>query len=191
MKNHCDLHYSCGIVLGMKKSLLYKPIQTVDASTRKGWGVLANPFIIHGFLLEGSMSIRDEDRSLRINSAGYVLRSDHKRVHRLVAEKALGKKLPLGSIVHHHNGYPGDNRPCNFVLCENQAYHNLLEMRTRAYRACGDANWRKCTYCQEYDSLKFLHVPLCGWPIYHHSCRNEYRRGLRNARKKKVSKCLI
>jgi HNH endonuclease len=68
------------------------------------------------------------------NSAGYiVLTVDGKRVyeHVLKAEKALGKKLPKGAVVHHLNNRPWDNRNENLVVCPSQNYHLLLHRRMK------------------------------------------------------------
>ena len=57
--------------------------------------------------------------------------------HRLVAERALGKELPPGAVVHHINQNRGDNRPCNLVVCPDQAYHRLIHGRQNAYNYYG------------------------------------------------------
>jgi hypothetical protein len=80
---------------------------------------------------------------------GYVLDSV------LVAEKALGRPLPPKAVVHHYRKLSDDSA---IVICENQGYHNLIHRRTRAYRGCGNANWLKCSYCQQYDSPENLYV---------------------------------
>lgn len=51
--------------------------------------------------------------------------------HIVVAERALGRRLPKGAIVHHVNLDTHDNRPSNLVICPSEAYHRLLHKRMR------------------------------------------------------------
>lgn len=52
--------------------------------------------------------------------------------HRLLAEKALGKPLPEGAVVH-HMGAPDDNHGFfKLVICPDQDYHLLLHRRMAA-----------------------------------------------------------
>ncbi len=71
--------------------------------------------------------------------------------HVLVAERALGKPLPVGAVVHHADENRLNNAGSNLVICPDNKYHRLLHVRIDAMNACGHPNWRKCTYCGEYD----------------------------------------
>ena len=118
----------------------------------------------------------------RASSNGYV------REHIILAEKALGKPLPDGVQIH-HCGETDDNS--KIVICENQNYHRLLHLRADAYRDCGNANYRKCKFCQEYDDPdNNMYVKqyvsngqINGWNCYHRECSAEYDR------KRRAAKC--
>jgi hypothetical protein len=69
----------------------------------------------------------------------------------LVVEKALGHYLPLTAIVHHVDDNKINNSPSNLVVCPDIAYHKLLHARMRAYKACGNPNWRLCCLCKKPD----------------------------------------
>lgn len=71
--------------------------------------------------------------------------------HILVAERALGRRLPPGAVVHHVDEDPSNNTPTNLVICPDKAYHKLLHVRQDAMNACGNPNWRKCKHCKRYD----------------------------------------
>src|SRR4051794_8338717 len=70
-----------------------------------------------------------------------------KREYVVIAERAIGKPLPKGAEVHHVDGDDHNNDPANLVVCQDRAYHFLLERRQRALQACGHADWRICNYC--------------------------------------------
>ena len=104
------------------------------------------------------------------NKNGYVLE------HVLVASKALGRKVPDGAIVHHTNGNRTDNRSRNLVICDNRSYHRILHRREQALNNCGDADWRRCGYCSQWDAPKNLYIPSSGSGPRHVSCSTNYLR---------------
>lgn len=121
-----------------------------------------------------------------INDAGYVMVYDHGhpracsngyvREHIIILEKALGRPLPEKAQCHHY-GDVSDNTM--LVLCEDQAYHKFLHMRQEAYFESGNASFRKCKFCKEYDSPVNLHITQCpphGWNIHHQKCETIYER---------------
>ncbi len=72
---------------------------------------------------------------------------ENKATHRLRAERALGKPLPPGAIVHHADGSRDENAP--LVICPDQAYHRLLHIRMKVKAAGGNPNTdRVCTKCR-------------------------------------------
>lgn len=111
------------------------------------------------------------------DNRGYV------REHILVAEKALGKPLPHKAVIHHIDGDGLNNQNHNLVICQNNKYHLLIEQRTRAYKECQHANWRKCPYCKEYDDPHNMINTSNGRQFYHPKCRNNYKRNLYKKKK--------
>ena len=49
--------------------------------------------------------------------------------HRALAEKALGKALPKGAMVHHTGARDDNHGFFKLVICPNQEYHMLLHKR--------------------------------------------------------------
>ena len=101
----------------------------------------------------------------RANHKGYVSEAI------LICEKALGKPLPHQAIPHHINHIKTDNLNKNLVICQNNSYHQTIHRREIAYRACGNAHWKKCPFCHQYDDPKNLHI---GSKVYHPKCNREY-----------------
>ena len=91
--------------------------------------------------------------------------------HVAMAEKVLGKLLPPGAEVHHH-GEKNDNT--QLVICQDHAYHRLLHRRTKALKACGHANWRKCNFCKQYDKPENLYIHPNGRNAWHKHCAHNY-----------------
>lgn len=99
-------------------------------------------------------NVRQAPGSLVAIGGGYLTqRVDgvKKLAHVRMVEKILGRVLPPGVEVHHVNEVTSDNRPENLVVCQDRQYHRTLHARQRALDACGNANWKHCTYCKQYD----------------------------------------
>lgn len=106
---------------------------------------------------------------------GYIRYGSKLRpMHALIAERAMGKKLPAGAQVHHVNGIKDDNRPENLVVCPDGKYHALLHLRQRALDACGNAGYRICAFCSTYSDPATMQAS--GSQYRHRDCYNEYQR---------------
>lgn len=102
-------------------------------------------------------------RHPRADQSGYV------KEHIYIAEQALRKLLPPDAVVHHVDENPSHNHPRNLVICQDAAYHALLHLRLRRYRACGHPDWNQCRYCRQYGPL--TEVIRDGNGYTHLSCR--------------------
>ena len=75
--------------------------------------------------------------------------------HRLRAEQAFGRPLPLGAVVHHADGSKSEHSP--LVICQDEAYHKLLHRRMRVVAAGGNPNtdWvcGKCRQAKPIDNF--------------------------------------
>src|SRR5579862_7979123 len=80
---------------------------------------------------------------------GYKRGAGGRYAHVMVAERALGRRLPAGAVVHHVDGNPANNAAKNLVICPNQAYHLLLHARQRIVDAGGSPAQQKiCKTCK-------------------------------------------
>lgn len=117
----------------------------------------------------------DKCPDIRITKKAVKHPKNHKgfvREYILIAEKALGKYLPNGAVVHHHTS-------SQLVICQDQTYHKLLHRRTDALRNCGHADWRKCWICKKWDDLINLRIPKSanrsrGHAPFHLSCMRDF-----------------
>lgn len=91
-------------------------------------------------------------------------------LHRLRAERALGKPLPPNALVHHADGSTRDDAP--LVICQDMAYHCLLHCRMRILRAGGDPNREKiCNWCQRLKPFELFHKAERGYAQRQGRCK--------------------
>lgn len=134
---------------------------------------------------------------MRVVGKDHPLADSRGRVyeHILVVEKAIGRHLKRGNVVHHVNENKADNSHSNLVVCEHQAYHFLLHERQRAYKQTGNPNSQHCSYCPQWvvpnlpDSYIYQAKPSKGHKTYggitawHRSCRKLYDQQYHKRRK--------
>lgn len=106
--------------------------------------------------------------------------------HTIVAERALGKPLPAGAEVHHVDENRLNNSPTNLVICD-RAYHLLIHRRMEALKQCGNANWKRCPYCNTWDDPANLTRRRNRNECWHRACYNKRKIALYHAKKSNVS----
>ncbi len=103
----------------------------------------------------------------RENRHGYVYE------HILVAEKALGRHLPIANPVHHHDRDRANNANRNLVICENAGYHNLLHARMRIVDAGGDPDSQQfCSNCKTLKSHLEFWMARSRWNGRNSECKD-------------------
>lgn len=83
-----------------------------------------------------------------------------RKAHIARAEKALGRRMRGTEVVHHVDPADKYRSEGPLVVCPDQTYHALIEMRGKALRECGNANWQKCRKCLKWDDPANMQTKL-------------------------------
>jgi hypothetical protein len=119
-----------------------------------------------------------------IDQMGYrqiTVDGKQQREHRIIAERAVGHKLP-GSVKIHHvdENDRANNKGHNLVICQDRSYHKLLHVRTKAYRATGNPHLRKCSKCGEWKGEDQFYHRSSGYRVcLCKECSPKYQREVR------------
>lgn len=115
------------------------------------------------------------------NHQGYI------QEHIFIAEIALGRFMPRGVIVHHHDKDRSNNANDNLVICEDTNYHHILHERMRIIEYGGDPNNDLvCGKCRRCLPKSMFFVDKSRSRGFTYRCRNcqNIRRSHNNERKK-------
>lgn len=136
----------------------------------RGWIKGEHVSFIYGHIL------RDSNKPIGnigngITTKGYEYTTGGKLVHRDKIEKLLNKPLASKVFVHHWDENRSNNENSNLLVCQDNAYHRLIHQRMNAYKYSGNANWRKCYICKEYDDpLNMVNYKHLGNSFFHKEC---------------------
>jgi hypothetical protein len=100
--------------------------------------------------------------------------------HTAVVERVLGRKLPIGAVVHHVDGDGRNNVTTNLVICPSQAYHKLIHMREKALRISGNPAFRPCHICKTWDAPENLYFRKSKPGQWHRACNDAKRKERKN-----------
>lgn len=145
------------------------------------------PALLTHSYVEHIMKDRRPNGTGAITKAGYIQVSKNGNFqyeHITVAERALGRPLPDGAIVHHVDEVRTHNANANLVICPNQGYHALLHQRMNARAAGAPLHYKPCRFCGEFDDQKNMKRSLRS--LHHSACRSTYRRAVYQERKVNV-----
>ena len=127
-----------------------QPTKNATKTNRRNGHVKGQPVrFVHGHHSRGIK--RKKMATVKAYRTVMVAVNDSRHLHRVRAEKALGKPLPRGAVVHHADGSKNDDAP--LVICQDSAYHRLLHVRMRIVEAGGNPNtdWI-CSTCRQAKS---------------------------------------
>ncbi len=118
---------------------------------------------------------------IRIRAKNHPMANKEGRVSLSVfkASNALGKKLPVKSMVHHFDENKINNANNNLIICEGDWYHKIMHYRKKALKECGHAHWKKCRFCKKWDDPINLKNHTEYHIAYHNECNNKYSNKIR------------
>jgi len=115
------------------------------------------------------------------NGYAYTKSNPHVCIHRLIAERVIGRFLRKEEVVHHKDGNPLNNRRANLVVLPNQRAHIREHAMERIRQAGGDPETQKiCGTCTRVlGRLYFprLKTSFDGLGSTCKGCANSRRRG--------------
>lgn len=158
------------------------------AAVKRSWcGTHYRRWFVHGDV-NTLLKAANGDGFYESGYKGHQINGVKKFEHVAIAEKALGRPLPAGAVVHHADQNRKNNVPSNLVICPDRAYHVLVHQRLRALLESGDANNFRCRHCGGYEHQDGMahYETKRGSGLYVHEhkvCRNA-RHVTRNALKR-------
>jgi hypothetical protein len=111
----------------------------------------------------------------------YIYIPDHPRArangyvaeHIIVLEKALQRPILPSEEPHHIDKNPGNNSPGNLMVFATKGMHSSFHSRMKAFETCGHWDWRKCSFCKQYDTPS--NMRKYGNSYQHKDCRRKYQ----------------
>lgn len=122
---------------------------------------------------------------LYTNNHGYLVTTKGEYVHRLVAEKAIGRKLKSHEHVHHIDYNKKNNKNTNLIIC-NDRLHKILHARTDAINAGFNPDeYSHCWKCKTYHKLDEFPKHYKAWNGVFSCCKKESNSRRRAAKYKR------
>lgn len=95
--------------------------------------------------------------------------------HTWVMSELLGRPLTALEVVHHVDENRGNNKPSNLLLFATQAEHLMHHAKERAFKACGNSEFMKCSFCGNYDNPSNMLIRKDKYTAHHSACRTAKR----------------
>jgi hypothetical protein len=119
----------CSKKFGMSTRTVHIYLKEAGVNRNKSEGYVARRSKLeHGLRWKGGRSLGNKKGYMSIYQGSVNGKSIYRQEHILIAEKALGRSLKQGEVVHHINGDKLDNRNSNLIIC-NQSYHTSLHQK--------------------------------------------------------------